>query len=458
MVFNYAFERIAKMYQRLICFCLTFILLCHSLTATALPTIHADAAILIEPKTKTVLYAKNAHRKFYPASTTKILTSLILLEDMPADTLITKTSQSIQNVPSDSSHIGIQAGEQYLALDGLYAIMLASDNFVSYDMAIKNAGSIDAFSQKMNEKAKQLGALSSHFVNPHGYHDPNHYTTPFDLAQIAKACFNNPQWAQIAGTATYIFFTQGNSKRNIPIQHTAALLDSKNRLYNPYVVGAKTGFHNFAKRTLISKAQYDHIELIGVVMHTDAPLQFEDVNTLFEYGKTNFSVIIDDSGHSTLVNKSYSSWAKPYIDFALEEEWITSSALNYHTPISQRDFLTLLKNSLPLTHQIHLDSLIKHYGDSIYKENLVTTQEEVSHICYELLKSLDKASMYRSTIIPVEDPLLKNPYLNAIKTLINKQVFTINSTLIKSDERITYEQAIAIIYQLKPLLNQITRL
>ncbi|MEG0579604.1 MAG: D-alanyl-D-alanine carboxypeptidase, partial [Niameybacter sp.] len=127
------------------------------------------------------------HSTFYPASTTKLLTSLLLVEDMQEGATITKSQDSLINVPSDSSHIGLKVGDSYSYTDGLHAILMGSDNFVSYDMSIFNASSINAFADKMNAKAKSLGANASHFVNPHGYHDPNHYTTPYDLALITSA-------------------------------------------------------------------------------------------------------------------------------------------------------------------------------------------------------------------------------------------------------------------------------
>ncbi|WP_069999644.1 D-alanyl-D-alanine carboxypeptidase family protein [Cellulosilyticum sp. I15G10I2] len=441
------------MFKKYISFLLTFLLVCFSLAATPLPTLHADAAILIEPKTNTILYAKNANERFYPASTTKILTSLILLEDMPLDTPLIKTVSSTANVPADSSHIGIRVGEQYTALEGIYAIMLASDNFVSYDMAVKHSGNIRAFADRMNAKAKSVGAFSSHFVNPHGYHDPYHYTTPFDLSQIAKAAFSHPKFTEIAGSSTHMFVTQ-NNKRTIPLRHTAPLLDQESPLYNPHVIGAKTGFHTPAKRTLISKATYNNIDLIGVVMRTDNPLQFQDMNTLFEYGMQNYSVWTDEIGTASLINHSYSSWAKPYIDFALEQEWIIDTTKNYTETITRREFVNLLKNIVPSEYSFLLDNYIDYEGQSIYTENLKTNFKEISSIYQSLLNDLSLTSTYVPVITNlINYPLLSNPYKEVVDLIITEGMQSQNNATLTPDTPITYEQAIALTYRLNPIMK-----
>ncbi|MDF2612357.1 MAG: Serine-type D-Ala-D-Ala carboxypeptidase [Clostridia bacterium] len=441
------------MYKKYVSFFVALTFICFSIAAKPLPPISAEGAILIEPKTNTVLYSKNANEKFYPASTTKVLTSLILLEDMPLGTTITKTKNSILNVPSDSSQIGIKVGEKYSSLEGLYAVLLASDNFVSYDMAVKNAGSQKAFANKMNEKANSLGALSSHFVNAHGYHHPDHFTTPFDLSQIARAAFNNTMFSKIAGTKEHVFKTQDTS-HEIPLKHTALLLDPESRFYNPNVVGAKTGFHTPAKRTLVAKAKYDNIELIGIVMKTDNPHQFEDMNALFEYGTQNYSLVADQNGINSIVNHSYSQWAKPYVDFALEKEWITNTTKNYTDSITRREFVNLLKASLPDELKSLSDEYIDYDGDSIFKENLPTSRKEVALICYNLLNKLSKAP--KNIPLTPNIPDISNvseAYKDAIYFVVSTGILGQNDTAFNPEGLITYEQALSILYRLSPIIN-----
>lgn len=424
--------------------------------ASPLPELYSEGAILIEPTTNTILYSKNSRSTFYPASTTKILSSLILIEDLPTDTLITKTSASIAHTPNDSSHIGLRVGDQYSALDGLYGILLGSDNYISYDMAVKDAGSIEAFAEKMNKKALELGATSSHFINPHGYHSPDHYTTPYDLSQIARGAFSNNLLLKISGTPTYNFLLQ-NRTSTIPLKHTALLLNPNNALYNPSVIGVKTGFHDAAKRVLVAKAHYGNIDLIGVVMHTDAPHQFEDMNKLFAYGQANYSLSTNATPY--VINHSYSPWAQSYIEKALAEGWITPTVQNYKNSISGREMNNLIKNSLPPAYGGIIDECIHSTSDSIYAENLPAQREQLTTTLLHLFRSLylspkealiRKGSASSSETTPGEKLLIQ--YITTIQTP-DKVV-----TQLPPDALLTYEEVIAITSKISELVNRYDQL
>ncbi|MGL4737395.1 MAG: D-alanyl-D-alanine carboxypeptidase family protein [Cellulosilyticaceae bacterium] len=322
--------------------------------ASPLPEITAEGAVLMDAKTGTILYAKNMNALFYPASTTKVLTCLILAEENNLDTVITKSPESIQNVPSDSSHIGLLRGDTYEEDAGLHGILMGSDNYISYDMAIANAGNIDAFAKKMNEKARLLGTRNTHFVNPHGYHDPDHYTTPYDMALITRAAFANDEVIAAAGASRYDFLVN-NRQVTLPLKHTAALLHPTSPYYNSHVVAAKTGYHTPAGRTLVAKAVYDDITLIGVVMKGGDPSRFKDMNELFRYGSENFKVSGDETTGYALQNLSYSSWSKPYIDAALASGWIAPSIDNFQAPLSERTFIHLLRKVLPWDYELPWD-------------------------------------------------------------------------------------------------------
>lgn len=386
------FRKEPLMQKKYLSFLIGFIIFSNQIFASPLPDISADGAILIEPKTNTIIYSKNMNQTFYPASTTKILTALAILQDLPSDMVITKTQTAVDEVPSDSSQIGLNVGDQYTVLDGLYAVLMESDNFVCYDLALIDKGSIPAFAKRMNKLAFNSNAIYSNFVNPHGYHDPEHYTTPFDLSQIAKAAFDDPILTKIAGTSTYNFKV-ANSDKVIPLTHTSLLLNKDSAYYNPHVVASKTGYHTPAGRTLVAKAVYDNIELIGVVMRTDAPNQFEDMNKLFEYGANNFTLSTHVKGFDYLTNHTYSEWAKPYVTQALQEGWITNTTHNYTTPITKREFVALLKSATPTGYNSILETMIRFNGNSIYKENLKTTNKEAAKVVYTFLNQLNLAQV-----------------------------------------------------------------
>ena len=443
------------MFRKLMSFVVSFSLIYSNLFATPLPELFSDGAILIEPTTNTVLFAKNANETFYPASTTKVLTSLILTEETNMNELVTKTQDAINNVPSDSSQIGLNVGDTYTSFDGLHAILMASDNFVCHDMALKNAGSISAFAKKMNEKAKLLGATSSNFVNPHGYHDENHYTTPFDLGQIARGAFANETLASIAGTVHYNF-TEQTTGRVIPLTHTSALFDKSSTYYNEHVTSCKTGYHTPAKRTLVTKASYDDIELIAVVMRADAPKQYIDMNKLLTYGTENFKLVTDEAGNPQIKNISYSPWAESYIQSALEKGWIISSTRNYTEPVTKRELLTLLKTAVPTQYQGFFSNQILYNKPSIYRENLDITCKDAALICYNFLKELGFEDAYIPTPLVISDlPDISAKYDKAINLLIRSGITPLDEKgAFNPDRTVSFQEAIYMAHQLIELLDR----
>lgn len=339
------------------------------------PTLRAEGAVLLEAHTGKVLYAKNPSSRFYPASTTKVLTTLLLAETFDHESILTKSESSRQNVPLDSSYVkGLGFGDMYSYKDALYAILMSSDNYVSYDMAMHTAGSIEAFANLMNEKAESLGAYNSHFVNPHGYHDPNHYTTPYDLALITQAAFANPIVEQIAGTPTHDL-TVLNTDTKIPLTHTAAFFKEDSSYYNPHVVAAKTGYHTPAGRTLVTKATYDDLELIAVVMRSDYPTYFEDINKLLDYGSANFTLTTSDDGHATLQNISYSPWAKSSVEHASQEGIYMPTLVSYMDTSTPHTLYTMLEKTLPID---DLESTVHYtaHSPALHQQPLTLSQAQ----------------------------------------------------------------------------------
>lgn len=373
--------------KRILCTLITYSLTATLIFAAPSPQLTAEGAILIEPTTKTILYGKNIHYPFYPASTTKVLTSLILADELDAMGTITKSADSVNSIPSDSSHIGLAIGDTYSYLDGLYAILLGSDNFVSHDMAIYNAGSINAFAAKMNAKAESLGAYESNFVNPHGYHDVNHYTTPYDLALITDAAFDSPLVESIAGTPTYQFEVL-NDGSYLELTHPAAFFKESSAFYNPAILAAKTGYHTPAGRTLVAKAQFDDLELIAVIMKSDSIDRFSDINKLFDYGSNNFTLSSTTTGTPTLINTSYSSWATPYITRALSSRIFMPSTQNYMDAAQVSDFVYLLKKSYPMHNSPSLNMYIRQSHTPAFLSNSMLTPTQASSILNALASEL----------------------------------------------------------------------
>ena len=442
------------MFRKYLYFLLSCFLLCYNLSATSLPDISADGAFLIETNTNTILYSKNGNLTFYPASTTKVLTSLAIARDLPLNQIITKSQDALNNVPSDSSQIGLEVGAQYSVYDGLHAVLMASDNFVCHDLALADSGSIPAFAQKMNTLATTLTANHSHFVNPHGYHDENHYTTPSSLAKITAAAFDNPIVSEIAGTLNYNFNVL-NTGQTISLKHTSALLDPSSPYYNEHVVASKTGYHTPAKRTLVAKATYGNMDFIGVIMRTDAPLQFQDMNNLFTYASENFSLKADTTTKSIyLENTTYSAWAKPYVEEALNKGWITNTSHNYTSPTTKREFLTLLRGATPNTYNDFLDKMISYNANSIYSENLPTTRQEIATTIYNYLQQFELITI-PSDLSIMDISSLPDATQEAINFCIQAGIMNPrNTNQFLPDNLVSYEEALCIISKINGIIDR----
>ena len=252
------------------------------------PAITAQAAILMEADTGTILYAKNIHEQNYPASTTKILTCLLAVEEGSLTDEVRFSEQAVLSLPPGSSNIGIDPGEALPLETALYGILVGSANEVSNAVGEYIAGSIPAFVERMNERARALGCTDSHFANTNGLPDKTHLTSAYDLAVIARAFFDHPLLARISGTDSYHFTKTATQKDDFTIRN-------KHKLVNgdiPYegIVGGKTGYTDGARETLVTCAERDGLRLICVVFKEESPAQFTDTVTLFDYGFNNFRV------------------------------------------------------------------------------------------------------------------------------------------------------------------------
>lgn len=259
------------------------------------PNICAESAIIMEAETGSILYGKNMHDKNYPASITKILTTLIALENSTLNETVTFSRDSIFEVELDSSRIGIDVNEQLTMEQSLYGIMLASANEVSYAVAEHIAGDIPSFTKLMNDKAKELGAINSNFTNPHGLPDSNHYTTAYDMALISKAALANEDFCDITQTRTYTI-----PPTNIQVEERP--LANHHKFINRNIsfegaIGGKTGWTSISRHTLVTYAKRDGMTLIAVIMNCPSSKDvYSDTSNLLNYAFDNFkSNIINES-------------------------------------------------------------------------------------------------------------------------------------------------------------------
>ena len=259
--------------------------------------LNSEAAILVEVSTGRIIYEKNSTKKLYPASTTKILTAILVIENCELDEMVTVRETALNNIPSGYVTCNLQVGEQLSVKDLLYALMIPSANDAAYVLAEYVAGSVDGFSTMMNDKARELGCKTTHFVNPNGIHDDSHYSTAYDLYLIANHAMKNETFRTIVSTTEYTLpATEQYPNDDRVLETTNELLNENSRsYYYKNAIGIKTGYTSKAGNCLVAGASRDGLEFIAVVLNggtTEDGLnsRYVDSKKLFEYAYDNFTL------------------------------------------------------------------------------------------------------------------------------------------------------------------------
>lgn len=256
--------------------------------------IYSDGAILIDSKTGNILAQKNMDKQLYPASITKVLTAIIAIEKLNLDDVLTASYSAVMSIPSGYSNAGIKDGEQFTVRDLLDMFLIHSANEIGYIFAENISGTVSAFADLMNQKAVELGCKNTHFTNPSGIQDPEHYTTAYDMAQIARYCMKNETFRNIVcKTSCKIAPTELYPEERY-FKNTNSLLDSSNRYYYEYAIGVKTGFTSQAKNCFIGCSVKNDVELIIVLLGAEATEtglsgRYTDAINLFNYGFDNYA-------------------------------------------------------------------------------------------------------------------------------------------------------------------------
>lgn len=239
----------------------------------ALTGVSARGAVLMEAGSGDVIFGQNENARLPMASTTKIMTAMVALEHLPLETVVTVTSGS---VGVEGSSIYLAEGEKLTAEQLLYALLLESANDAAVAIAIAVAGSVEAFADLMNEKARELGLTDTHFVNPHGLDHKEHYTTAKELALITRAALQVPGFRDICSA----------TRKTVPLHgdEGVRLLINHNKLLTSYegCIGVKTGYTKKTGRCLVSAAERDGVTLIAVTLN--APDDWRDHTAMLDYG------------------------------------------------------------------------------------------------------------------------------------------------------------------------------
>ncbi|WP_125152587.1 D-alanyl-D-alanine carboxypeptidase family protein [Clostridium rectalis] len=277
--------------KRLLIFLLFFVILLNSNIVKAkdtLPKVSADGAVIMDATTGNILYEKNANSTYPPASTTKIMTALLTLENCKLNDLVT-----VGKTPplADGSKIYIFEGETLKIKDLLYALLLGSANDCAEALAEHISGSTSEFAKLMNKRAKELGCTSTNFVNPSGLYDEKHRTSAKDLALIMRELVKYPDYISIATTSAYKISPTNKCKESRPLWNENKLVQKLSSSYFNGCEGGKTGYTIQSEHSYVASATKNNERIIVSLLHDKNKTFFPDTINLFNYAFKNFKLI-----------------------------------------------------------------------------------------------------------------------------------------------------------------------
>lgn len=279
------------------------------------PEIVAEAGVVIEASSGTVLYNKNMDEKMYPASITKILTTLLALENSSLTEQVTYSHYSVFSLEPGAANVAMDEGEIISMKDTLNAVMLASANECANAAGEHVAKKTDAYSKKiaklsssgktydesevaisvfadmMNQRAKQAGAKNSHFKNPNGLFDKDHYTTCYDMAMIMREAIKNEAFLKLESNYSYTIGKTNKMSEERPFTNRHAMMNPYKPEYDETIIAGKTGYVDQSGNTLVTVSKHEDMTLISVVMKTDTYNVYSDTKAILDYGFNNYEAV-----------------------------------------------------------------------------------------------------------------------------------------------------------------------
>ncbi|MDF1618439.1 D-alanyl-D-alanine carboxypeptidase family protein [Petrocella sp. FN5] len=337
-----------------------------SYATVQVPSIVAEGAILIDGDTGQVLYEKNAHKRFYPASITKLMTALVASKALDPSDTITFSRNAVLSIEFGSSHIGMREGEIISVKAAMHGLLMASANDVANGIAEKTSGSLEAFAEDMTAEAKNLGAMNTNFVNPHGLQDENQYTTAYDMSLIMKEILENQFLVDVMGKTLYEILPTNKVDEIRYLAQGHKMINERRdaNIYREDVIAGKTGYTTSSGHTLVTVSRKEGRTLIAVTLRTNAANLYSDTSKLFEYGYKAFEV--------TEIDPTDYTQALPIIEKGVIIGTATLSmtepvSVNLRKDYSEVDFLLEVDLPEALTREASLNqkvgSLIISIGD-----------------------------------------------------------------------------------------------
>ncbi len=312
-------------------------------------TTKSPSIILVDAKTGKILYSKDAFKKMYPASTTKLVTAILTLENCKLDDIVTVSHNAIFSIPVGYSHASLKEGEKLTVEQLLNVLLIPSANDAAVALAEHIAGSVEEFAEMMNNKAKEIGCIGTHFVNPNGIHNENHYSTAYDLSLIGRYAMKFEDIMRIATVNQYTLpKTNKYDKENRIFNATNGLITKNGEYYYEAATGLKTGYTDKSGYCIVTTAKKNDVELLEVVLGSDSiDDRYTDCTKLFNYAFENYSYknlvtvnsVVDtiEINGATKETKSLDAIAKSSIDVLLKNN---ENVYNLEPEISINENLT----------------------------------------------------------------------------------------------------------------------
>ena len=384
-------------FKIILLFCLMIIGI-QSISFADEPNLNSEAAILVEVSTGRIIYEKNSTKQMFPASTTKVLTAILVIENCELDEIVTVRESALSNIPSGYVTCNLQVGEQLTVKDLLYALMIPSANDAAYVLAEYVAGSVEDFSVMMNNKARDLGCKTTHFVNPNGIHEDSHYSTSYDLYLIADYAMKNEFFRNLVAATEYTLpATEKYPSEDRILKTTNELLNENSRkYYYKNAIGIKTGYTSKAGNCLIGGASRDGLEFIAVVLNggtTNEGLnsRYVDSKKLFEYAYDNFTLtkIIEKGSVVQTLEIENGTKETKHLDLVIDETItvVNNKSIDMNSVIPEINLKETLEAPIAAGDTI---GTIKYKVDDIeYSAKLLakTNVEKVDYSIYLILAS-----------------------------------------------------------------------
>lgn len=363
--------------------------------------IKSKAAIVIDFNTGAILYEKNAHKKIYPASTTKILTAIVAIENSDMDDIITVSENALEGQKNNGTHVGLKAGEKLTMKDALYSMMLESANDSAIAIAEAIGGTEKGFAKMLNDKVKDLGLEDTHFVTPNGLFDKEHYTTPYDMAKIIDYAYKNEDFKKLYSTNKYVMSKTNKRSQTLDIYTTHRMSPGKSKYYK-YAVAGKTGYVEESKCNLSTVAEKNGMTLIAYVATNSSPYDIcDDTNALFEkcfkdYKNTVISKDGRDNSIKTLIEKG---------DYQIRNSKSTDEEITVTLPqnVSTDEVKLKLKNenkSFPIEKGDQTGVINAYYDGEVVGSTTLTASKDMTALVFYLMLAL-KFALYAIAILAV---------------------------------------------------------